>query len=70
MGRPGLTQQGNSFRGIVVSMKEYRAGGVVLNVCVEKRKYSDEDFAPLLSYKRYDWSLHEHLEHSPEQAIP
>ena len=64
------SQDGNSFRGIVVSMKEYTGTRRRYADCLrgEEEVFRNEDFAPLLSYRRYDWSLHEHLEEALHQA--
>ena len=53
-----------------MSMKEYTG---TRRHCAEwlrgeEQIFRHEDFAPLLSYKRYDWSLHEHLEAALHQA--
>ena len=64
------SQGRNSFRGIVVSMKEYTGTRRRSVDCLrgEEEVFRNEDFAPLLSYRRYDWSLHEHLEEALQQA--
>lgn len=49
--RPGLPQEGNSFRGIVVSLTEYTGTRRRRAECLrgEEEVLRYEDFAPLLS---------------------
>lgn len=55
---PNRQGEGRGFKGIVVSMKE--CTGTQARGHDEEFQYAD--FAPLLSYQRYDWSMHEHVE--------
>jgi hypothetical protein len=56
--RPRHEGEDRRFEGIVVSMRE--CTGTQARDDDEVFQYAD--FSPLLSYQRYDWSMHEHVE--------